>query len=148
MTICSLSFICDGLWRTAGYDSALVVHQAILPLTPAGIGCSVRDTTTFRLPLATLLGIMDPTSPCTIIAPRSSCPSSVSPPGGMRCSRRVSFRLLLLPISCSYKGAGRLVDESTPLRYSHLSGTGDPELPEHARCIARLSLRMRPTTPC
>ncbi|KAI0758984.1 hypothetical protein C8Q74DRAFT_277871 [Fomes fomentarius] len=38
------------------------------------------------------------------------------------------------------KDAGREVDESTPFRYSHLSGMGDSDCAEGARRIARLSL--------
>ncbi|KAI0758975.1 hypothetical protein C8Q74DRAFT_1301268, partial [Fomes fomentarius] len=38
------------------------------------------------------------------------------------------------------KDAGREVDESTPFRYSHLSGMGDSDCAERARRIARLSL--------
>ncbi|KAI0758997.1 hypothetical protein C8Q74DRAFT_1301403, partial [Fomes fomentarius] len=73
-------------------------------------------------------------------------PSSISPPGGIRRSRRVSLRLLPLLVSRPHEDAGRQVDEPTPFWSSHLSGTGDSDCAECARRIARLSLRMRPPT--
>ncbi|KAI0753840.1 hypothetical protein C8Q74DRAFT_1442145 [Fomes fomentarius] len=72
-----------------------------------------------------------------LLVPRacSSWPAArrcISPPGGIRRSRRVPLRLLPLPTR-------------TPFRYSHLSGMGDSDCAERARRIARLSLPLKLT---
>ncbi|RPD77199.1 hypothetical protein L226DRAFT_611544 [Lentinus tigrinus ALCF2SS1-7] len=76
----------------------------------------------------------------------SADPSRVSPPGGIRRSRRVALGLSPISVSRLADHGGRRVErwESTPFRYSHPSGTGGSDRVECAWRIARLSLRLRP----